>query len=83
VISESVTGRVGSPAVSSFVSALNTQQAAQYTGLAAKTLEKMRCAGRGPLFNSYSRRAVRYRIRDLDDWMGAHAVRSTSEGGHA
>lgn len=59
--------------------ALNTPQAASYTGLAEAYLEKLRSVGGGPRFLKYGRRAVRYRKRDLDDWMSSHAVNSTSE----
>lgn len=59
--------------------ALNTAEAARYTGLSSATLEKLRCAGGGPRFVSYSRRAVRYRLSDLDAWMGEKTIGSTSE----
>lgn len=58
---------------------VNTVEASRYTGLAAATLEKLRCNGGGPPFISYSRRAVRYRVADLDDWMAAHTVGNTSQ----
>ncbi len=59
--------------------AFNTDQAAAYTGLAPKTLEKMRCDGRGPRFVRYSRNAVRYLKPDLDTWLSERSVASTSE----
>lgn len=59
--------------------ALTTEQASQYTGLAEKTLEGLRCRGGGPRFVRYSRRAVRYLVRDLDEWISACTVASTSE----
>lgn len=59
--------------------ALDTAQASAYTGLAATYLEKLRCIGGGARFIRYGRRAVRYRKSDLDAWMTAHAVASTSE----
>jgi predicted DNA-binding transcriptional regulator AlpA len=59
--------------------AFDTPQAATYTGLAAAYLEKLRSVGGGPRFLRYGRRAVRYRKRDLDDWMTAHERASTSE----
>lgn len=59
--------------------ALDTTQASSYTGLAAAYLEKLRSIGGGPRFIRYGRRAVRYRKRDLDDWMSAHEQMSTSE----
>ncbi len=70
----SATARLGSNQ-----NVLNTAEAAKYTGLSTATLEKLRCAGGGPRFISYSRRAVRYRLADLDEWMAARTVGSTSE----
>lgn len=64
--------------LSGLAPALDTPQAARYTGLAEKTLEGLRCRGGGPRFVRYSRKAVRYRIADLDEWMNARAVASTS-----
>jgi predicted DNA-binding transcriptional regulator AlpA len=61
------------------VQALNTKQAATYTGLSVATLEKLRCYGGGPRFVSYSRRAVRYRIADLEEWMADRTVANTSQ----
>jgi predicted DNA-binding transcriptional regulator AlpA len=58
--------------------ALDTPQAALYTGLAEKTLEGLRCRGGGPRFVRYGRKAVRYLVADLDEWMNARAVSSTS-----
>jgi len=45
-----------------------TRQAAEYCGLAASTLEKMRGAGTGPRFIRLGR-AVGYDLRDLDRWL--------------
>lgn len=59
--------------------ALNTEQAAAYTGLAEKTLEGLRCRGGGPRFVRYGRKAVRYLVSDLDAWMRSRVVSSTSE----
>lgn len=59
--------------------ALNTQQASIYTGLAEKTLEGLRCRGGGPRFVRYGRKAVRYLVRDLDEWIDSRVVGSTSE----
>ena len=62
-----------------YPAALNTEQAARYTGLSVKTLEKMRCDGRGPRFVRFSRNAVRYRKADIDAWLLRLTVSSTSE----
>ena len=47
---------------------LRTNAAAEYVGLAAGTLEKMRTLGTGPRFLKLGR-AVGYDIRDLDAWL--------------
>ena len=57
---------------------LTTELAAPYTGLAVSTLEKLRLTGGGPNFLKLGR-AVRYRICDLDAWMSARVVSSTSQ----
>ena len=59
--------------------AFNTDQAAAYTGLAPATLERLRCTGGGPRFVRYGRKAVRYLRSDLDAFMAARTVGSTSE----
>jgi excisionase family DNA binding protein len=51
---------------------LNTDQAAFYIGLASRTLEKMRSAGRGPKYRRHGRH-IRYHIADLDDWSEARS----------
>ena len=61
------------------VAALKTEHAAAYTGLAPATLERLRCTGGGPRFVRYGRKAVRYLIADLDAFMAARTVGSTSE----
>ena len=59
--------------------ALDTAQAAAYTGLAQSTLEKLRCIGGGPRFVRYGRRAVRYLKVDVDQWLAARTFENTSE----
>ncbi len=56
----------------------DTHGAAERTGLAVATLEKLRCTGRGPRFAKIGR-AVRYRVADLDDWVASHVVANTSQ----
>ncbi|WP_332751040.1 helix-turn-helix transcriptional regulator [Sphingomonas sp. RB1R13] len=58
--------------------AINTAGAAHYLSLAESTLEKARVTGSGPRYCKLGR-AVRYRLSDLDAWMAARAVSSTSE----
>ena len=58
--------------------ALNTHAAAARTGLASSTLRKLRLTGEGPPYLKLGR-AVRYREQDLEAWLEARSVRSTSE----
>jgi hypothetical protein len=57
---------------------VDTQGAAQHTGLSESFLEKERVSGRGPLFIKAGK-AVRYDVRDLDAWLAECKLRSTSE----
>ena len=56
---------------------LDTARAADHLGLSARTLEKWRTTGGGPLFVKLGRR-VAYRIADLDSWVAAQVRSSTS-----
>jgi excisionase family DNA binding protein len=58
----------------------DTHEAAPRTGLSASTLRKLRLTGGGPRFMKLGR-AVRYREQDLDAWLNARTVQSTSEVG--
>ena len=46
---------------------LRTPDAAVHLGLSARTLEKHRCYGTGPIFRKLGGRVV-YAIKDLDAW---------------
>jgi len=56
---------------------MTVQQAAIYLGLAVSTLNKWRCHGGGPAFVKMGR-AVRYRVTDLDTYINASILKSTS-----
>ncbi len=58
---------------------LHEHSAAAILGLKVKTLQNWRVSGIGPRFVRHSRRAVRYRYRDLIDWIESRVVSSTSE----
>ena len=60
---------------------LRTPGAAEYTGLAVSTLEKMPLTGDGPEFIRLSARAVGYEIGALDCWLESRRRRSTSDNG--
>jgi excisionase family DNA binding protein len=57
---------------------MNTDAAAQYTGLGRSTIEKLRVYGGGPRYLKLGR-SVRYRAEDLDAWLADRVVQSTSD----
>jgi hypothetical protein len=57
---------------------LTPRDAALYLRSSASTLAKLRVYGGGPIFCRIGR-AIRYRRSDLDEFMAASRVRSTSE----
>ncbi len=54
---------------------LNVREAAARLGLSKSTLDKMRCAGKGPRYVKSTDRAVRYDPEDLDAWIAARKTR--------
>jgi excisionase family DNA binding protein len=56
---------------------LNVDEAAQWLGLKASTLNKMRSKGGGPCYAKVGR-SVRYRTIDLNAWVNSHVRSSTS-----
>lgn len=59
---------------------LRTPDAALHLGLSARTLEKHRCFGTGPIYHKLGGRIV-YAIAELDAWAGLGLRRSTSDPG--
>lgn len=59
---------------------LRTPDAAVHLGLSARTLEKHRCYGTGPVFRKLGGRIV-YALDDLDAWAAIGSRRSTSDPG--
>ncbi|PZO55852.1 MAG: hypothetical protein DCF16_01750 [Alphaproteobacteria bacterium] len=59
---------------------LNVREAAARLGLSKSTLDKRRCAGKGPRFVKSTDRAVRYDPQDLDDWIAARRRNGGAEG---
>lgn len=59
---------------------LKTPDAAIHLGLSARTLEKHRCFGTGPVFRRLGGRIV-YAIEDLEAWAALGTRRSTSDPG--
>jgi excisionase family DNA binding protein len=57
---------------------LGSREAATYLNLSLRTLEDWRRTGTGPAFAKLGSRVV-YRVADLDAWVAARLVASTSE----
>lgn len=60
---------------------LRTPDAAVHLGLSARTLEKHRCFGTGPIYRKLGGRIV-YSLADLDAWAEDGTRRSTSDPGN-
>ncbi len=58
---------------------LTEQQAAAFLSINPRTLQKWRVVGGGPLFVRISRRCIRYRREDLDQWTNSRVKSSTSQ----
>jgi hypothetical protein len=56
---------------------LDTGEAARHLRISSSSLTKWRCTGRGPPFCKAGF-SVRYSLRDLDAWLAARRVTSTS-----
>lgn len=59
---------------------MRTPDAALHLGLSARTLEKHRCFGTGPVFRKLGGRIV-YALADLDAWAAIGTRRSTRDPG--
>jgi hypothetical protein len=59
---------------------LRTPDAAEHVDLSARTLEKHRCFGTGPVYRKPGGRIV-YANADLDEWAEQGLRRSTSDSG--
>ncbi len=59
--------------------AIDEREAARYLGISHRVLQSWRVKGKGPRFIRYSRRAVRYTLRALDEFREALVAGSTAE----
>jgi hypothetical protein len=59
---------------------LDQVEAAAFLGLTPRTLESWRAQKRGPKYLSYSKRCVRYRLRDLLSFQESRAVSTGATG---
>lgn len=62
---------------------IDETEAADRLGFSIRALQNWRHRGGGPRFVKVSGRSVRYRIRDLNEWVEERIRRSTSEGAEA
>ncbi len=60
---------------------LRPPAAAEYLGLSASTLAKMRLRGDGPIYSKAGPRVVVYDLADLESWLTARKRTSTSDTG--
>jgi predicted DNA-binding transcriptional regulator AlpA len=60
---------------------LRTPEAAEYVGLSASTLEKLRLTGTGPAFRKAGPKIVVYYPEELERWLDANRRISTSDPG--
>ena len=59
---------------------LNERQAAALMALSVRSLQRLRQVG-GPKFVRVGKSAIRYRVGDLETWIAARVVTSTSAQG--
>ena len=62
-------------------SKLRTPAAADFLGLSASLLSKMRLRGDGPPYSKAGPRVVVYDLADLEGWLAARKRTSTSDDG--
>lgn len=58
---------------------INEQQAATFLGYTVRALQNWRLRGGGPRFVKVSSRSIRYRRRDLIEWVEQRLRSNTSE----
>jgi predicted DNA-binding transcriptional regulator AlpA len=58
---------------------LTSREAARLLSVSVRSLERLRVAGIGPRHTRLANRSIRYRQQDLDAYVAARVVASTSE----
>jgi len=58
---------------------MDERELAVYLGLTTRCVQKMRQDGSGPKFIRISRRAIRYRLKDIEQWLTDRTRTSTSQ----
>jgi predicted DNA-binding transcriptional regulator AlpA len=70
-----------SPGIDTLRLVLTEDEAARLLRLSARTLQRLRLEGEGPRFVRLTGRRIGYAISDLEAWVRARSVASTSEAG--
>ena len=65
----------------SYTVLVDQQRAAEILDVSERTMEAWRGSGFGPRFVRLSRRAIRYRLEDLEEFIEERLRRSTSDPG--
>lgn len=55
------------------------EEAGEIFGIAPQTLAHWRVRGTGPRYLTLSARCVRYRVSDIEEWLGSRTKESTAE----
>lgn len=58
---------------------IDERQAAAFLCYSVRALQNWRVRGGGPIFVKVSARSIRYRRRDLNEWVESRLVANTSE----
>lgn len=58
---------------------INEREAASFLGYSIRALQNWRYRGGGPRFVKVSARSVRYRLKDLIDWIEKKTISCTAE----
>ncbi len=79
VAAKAIAHPVAAPVAEGVGPLLTSREAAEFLRLEPRTLESWRGRpGVGPKFVRYSARCVRYRLKDLQDWVDARVVTGVS-----
>lgn len=58
---------------------IDTRTAADYLGVHPDHLRRLRRTGGGPVYSRLGPKAIRYRLRDIEEWMTSRLAASTAE----
>lgn len=58
---------------------IDEKEASQYLGISPRTLQGYRIKGGGPKFHKFGKKAVRYKVSELKEWIDKNQKTNTSE----